>query len=108
MEPFANWVTTKFADTSLDFSIRHGFAVIFKAGVLQYTQKSFANLLERCGAQGVFMLNQLVEMEALNRSNGIAEGEILVLSIRLATEILIDRYEIPKATKPNTLMAKHE
>ncbi|OQD99089.1 hypothetical protein PENSOL_c007G03857 [Penicillium solitum] len=108
MEPFANWITTKFSDTSLDFSVRHGLAVIFKGAVLQYTQKSFANLLERCGAQGVFMHNQLVEMEALNRCNGIAEGEILVLSIRLATEILIGRYEIPKATKPNTLMVKHE
>ncbi|KAF4770912.1 hypothetical protein HAV15_012572 [Penicillium sp. str.  len=108
MEPFANWITTKFSDTSLDFSVRHGLAVIFKGAMLQYTQKSFGNLLERCGAQGVFMHNQLVEMEALNRCNGIAEGEILVLSIRLATEILIGRYEIPKATKPNTLMAKHE
>ncbi|OQD65072.1 hypothetical protein PENPOL_c006G10071 [Penicillium polonicum] len=108
MEPFANWITTKFADTSLDFAVRHGLAVIFKGAMLQYTQKSFANLLERCGAQGVFMHNQLVEMEAHNRCNGIAEGEILVLSIRLATEILIGRYEIPKATKPNTLLAKHE
>lgn len=63
IEPFANWITTKFADTSLDFSVRHGLAVIFKGAVLQYTQKSFANLLERCGAQGVFMHNQLVEME---------------------------------------------
>ncbi|KZN85602.1 Peroxisomal acyl-coenzyme A oxidase [Penicillium chrysogenum] len=78
----------------------HGLAVIFKGAVLQYTQKSFANLVERCGAQGVFIHNQLVEMEALNRCNGIAEG--------LATEILIGRYEIPNAIKPNSLIAKHE
>ncbi|CAG8904521.1 unnamed protein product [Penicillium egyptiacum] len=108
MEPFANWITAKFSDTSLDFSVRHGLAVIFKGAVLQYTQKSFANLVERCGAQGVFIHNQLVEMEALNRCNGIAEGEILVLCIRLATEILLGRYQIPTATKPNSLIAKHE
>jgi hypothetical protein len=104
MEPFANWITAKFSDTSLDFSVRHGLAAIFKGAVLQYTQKSFANLVERCGAQGVFIHNQLVEMEvsrsknnpkdytrstdraiqALNRCNGIAEGEILVLCIRNA------------------------
>ncbi|OQE96238.1 hypothetical protein PENNAL_c0001G08606 [Penicillium nalgiovense] len=86
----------------------HGLAVIFKGAVLQYTQKSFANLVERCGAQGVFIHNQLVEMEALNRCNGIAEGEILILCIRLATEILLGRYEIPNAIKPNSLIAKHE
>ncbi|OQE13097.1 hypothetical protein PENFLA_c054G09892 [Penicillium flavigenum] len=108
MEPFANWITAKFSDTSLDFSVRHGLAVIFKGAVLQYTQKSFANLVERCGAQGVFIHNQLVEMEALNRCNGIAEGEILVLCIRLATEILLGRYEIPNAIQPNSLIAKHE
>lgn len=63
MEPFANWITARFSDDSLDFSVRHGLAVIFKGAVLQYTQKSFANLLERCGAQGVFIHNQLAEME---------------------------------------------
>jgi acyl-CoA oxidase len=69
VEPFANWITTKFSDTSLDFSVRHGLAVIFKGAVLQYTQKSFANLVERCGAQGVFIHNQLVEMEVSRSKN---------------------------------------
>jgi hypothetical protein len=63
MEAFANWITAEFSDTSVDFAVRHGFAVIFKGAVMQHTQKSLSNLLERCGAQGVFVHNQLVEME---------------------------------------------
>ncbi|KAJ5375107.1 Acyl-CoA dehydrogenase/oxidase [Penicillium concentricum] len=108
MEPFANWITAQFSDTSLDFSVRHAFAVIFKGAVMQYTQKSFGDILESCGTQGVFVHNQLAEIEAPNRCNGIPEGEILVLCICLATEILLDRYQIPKATKPESIIAKHE
>ncbi|KAJ5169359.1 uncharacterized protein N7500_002142 [Penicillium coprophilum] len=108
LEPFAHWITAQFSDTSLEFPVRHALAVIFKGAVMQYTQTSFGDLLERCGAQGVFIHNQLAEIEDLNRCNGIAEGEILVLCIRLATEILLGRYQIPKATKPNSMIAKHE
>lgn len=63
MESFANWVTAKFGDTSLDFTVRHALAVIFKGTVMQYTQESCIHLVERCGAQGVFIHNQLVELE---------------------------------------------
>ncbi|KAJ5874840.1 uncharacterized protein N7529_003270 [Penicillium soppii] len=78
MELFANWITAQFSDIPIDFTVRHGLAAISKGVVLQYTQKSFANLPEQCGAKG------------------------------LATEILLGRYNFPKATKPNSLIAKHE
>ncbi|OQE42967.1 hypothetical protein PENCOP_c003G03942 [Penicillium coprophilum] len=63
LEPFANWITAQFSDTSLEFPVRHALAVIFKGAVMQYTQESFGDLLERCGAQGVFIHNQLAEIE---------------------------------------------
>lgn len=93
MEPFANWITTKFSDTSLDFSVRHGLAVIFKGAVLQYTQKSFANLLERCGAQGVFMHNQLVEMEVSSFENNrkIAQDKVLTIRCRLSIDAMVSQ-----------------
>ncbi|EAU33843.1 predicted protein [Aspergillus terreus NIH2624] len=108
MMPFANWITSHFSDTSLDFRVRHGLGVILKATFLQFGQGSIAGILERCGAQGVFIHNQLVELEALTRGNGIAEGDCLVLCIRLATELLIGRYAVPKPARPDSLLAQHE
>ncbi|KAF9887215.1 hypothetical protein FE257_010469 [Aspergillus nanangensis] len=108
MVPYMNWATTQFRDTSVDFRVRHGVGAILKATFMQHGQGSIAGILERCGAQGVFIHNQLVELEALTRANGIAEGDALVLCIRLATELLIGRYAVPEATKPECLLAQHE
>ncbi|GKZ25449.1 hypothetical protein AbraIFM66951_003314 [Aspergillus brasiliensis] len=50
----------------------------------------------------------MAAFESLTRATGIAEGEVLVLSIRLATELLLGRYTIPEPTKPDCLLAQHE
>ncbi|CAG7972795.1 unnamed protein product, partial [Penicillium nalgiovense] len=96
MEPFANWITAKFSDTSLDFLSDMGWQLSSK--------ELFCNTPRRA----LQISSSDVVLRALNRCNGIAEGEILILCIRLATEILLGRYEIPNAIKPNSLIAKHE
>ncbi|KAK5624517.1 hypothetical protein RRF57_000233 [Xylaria bambusicola] len=40
--------------------------------------------------------------------NSIAEGDFVVLSIRLASEILLGRYAPPKPRDPQCLLARHE
>ncbi|KAJ5924134.1 acyl-CoA oxidase [Penicillium verhagenii] len=100
MEAFADWITDLYStDVSLHPAAKDG---------LGNGQGSLANLIERSGAQGVYPHNQMAAFESLTRATGIAEGEIQVLSIRLATELLIDRYKIPEATNPNCFLAQHE
>jgi pyridoxal biosynthesis lyase PdxS len=79
MELFANWITAQFSDIPIDFTVRHGLAAISKGVVLQYTQKSFANLPEQCGAQGVLNYNQLAKMEVSRFENirKITDNKIL-------------------------------
>ncbi|PLB43760.1 acyl-CoA oxidase [Aspergillus steynii IBT 23096] len=108
LEPFADWVEDHYVDESLHPEVRHGLGAILKAMSLQVGQGSLANLSERIGARGAFIHNQIREMEALARFCGIAEGDLLVLSIRLATEIPIDRYSLPEPRHPDCLLARHE
>ncbi|KAJ7904197.1 hypothetical protein B0H13DRAFT_1620650 [Mycena leptocephala] len=42
------------------------------------------------------------------RGAAVAEGSSLFLSIRLATDLLIGRYELPPAKYPDCLAARHE
>ncbi|GKZ86670.1 hypothetical protein AnigIFM56816_002082 [Aspergillus niger] len=109
MEAFADWITNRYStDSALHPGAKHGLGVILKATFLQNGQWSLANLVERSGAQGLYPHNQMVSFETLTRGIGIAEGEILVLSIRLATELLLGQYAIPEPTKPNCPLAQHE
>ncbi|KAH8692187.1 hypothetical protein BGW36DRAFT_42969 [Talaromyces proteolyticus] len=108
LEAFADWATTQFTNTQLDPRSRYGIAVIVKAVFVNHGQDTLAGLIERSGAQGVFLHNQMTVFEALTRITTIAEGDIQVLSIRLATELLIGRYKLPSSTKPLCLLAQHE
>ncbi|KAL5359067.1 acyl-CoA oxidase [Aspergillus floccosus] len=108
MEPFALWVTEQYNDLSLHPAAKHGLAVIVKAVFLQNSQGSLSDLIERSGAQGMYPHNQMGAFESLARVTSIAEGEVLVVSIRLATELLLGRYNLPAAQRPDCLLAKHE
>ncbi|KAL3455375.1 acyl-CoA dehydrogenase/oxidase [Aspergillus heterothallicus] len=77
-----------FTDESIAYSVRHGMAATFKAVLTQSTQASLFSLSER----GI----------------SIAEGDTLVLCIRLATELLIGRYTLPPATDPSCPLAQYE
>lgn len=63
MEPFAKHIISLFKDTSLKSEVRHGYAVILKAVFLQYAQRSIPQLVERCGAQGLFQHNQICDAD---------------------------------------------
>ncbi|KAF8172071.1 hypothetical protein BJ912DRAFT_932597 [Pholiota molesta] len=71
-------------------------------------RRSSITLADRCGAQGLFEHNQIIPMQNEIRGVTIAEGDVLVLSIRLASELLLGRYQLPAARYPDSLLAKHE
>ncbi|TFY55180.1 hypothetical protein EVJ58_g8413 [Rhodofomes roseus] len=97
-----------FRDVSLDHRVRHAIASILKVVMIQHAQAAHLTLGDRCGAQGLFEVNQLTAMHADMRGTAIAEGDLLGISIRFATELLLRRYAIPDATDPSSLLAKHE
>ncbi|KAJ6606033.1 acyl-CoA dehydrogenase NM domain-like protein [Mycena vulgaris] len=93
---FYKFAVRIFTDQSLDFRVRHGIAACFKVVALRHMQDSSA-LADRCGAQGLFGYNGILEnhmVQADLRGIAIAEGDVLVLSIRLATELLLNRYSL--------------
>ncbi|KAH9941951.1 acyl-CoA dehydrogenase NM domain-like protein [Amylocystis lapponica] len=97
-----------YRDTSLDPRVRSGVAAAAKASMTEHTCTSLALLSERLGANGVFEHNGVMQSELTMRGIRIAEGDVLVLSIRLANELLLGRYELPKSRHPECLLARHE
>ncbi|KAJ7078065.1 acyl-CoA dehydrogenase NM domain-like protein [Mycena epipterygia] len=101
-------VTQIFSHATAEGPIRHGVATILKVVTINHAQRSLLDLMERCGAQGLFEMNQLSTMHKTLQGAAIAEGDSLVLSIRLATEILLNRYSMIPSADSDSLLAKHE
>ncbi|KAI0485119.1 acyl-CoA dehydrogenase/oxidase [Xylariaceae sp. FL0804] len=80
----------------------------YKTTVLSYTQKALADLVERCGWQGLYAHNKISEFWLAEKGNSIAEGDFVVLCIRLASEIFLGRYAPPEPRDPQCLLARHE
>ncbi|KAL2811762.1 acyl-CoA dehydrogenase NM domain-like protein [Aspergillus granulosus] len=107
-EAFADASIKLFTDPTIAYPVRHGVAATFKAVLTQGAQSSLFALSERCGAQGLFEYNHIIENQLEARGISIAEGDTLVLCIRLATELLLNRYALPPPTDPTSLLAKYE
>ncbi|KID81999.1 Acyl-CoA oxidase/dehydrogenase, central domain protein [Metarhizium guizhouense ARSEF 977] len=92
---------------TLSGSVRQALAVVFKTSVGRET-KLLTELSERCGWQGLFDYNQISELALTFQGNSIAEGDTLVLCIRLGSELLGDKYSLPEPQDPLAPLAKHE
>ncbi|KAJ7773720.1 hypothetical protein DFH07DRAFT_901873 [Mycena maculata] len=90
-----------FADDQLSPFIRHGIATAFK--VVRDLLSSCSALSERCGAQGLFSFTNYCTSRI-----AIAEGDVVVLCIRLATELLPEKYSMPPSRNTHSLLALHE
>ncbi|KAJ6602708.1 acyl-CoA dehydrogenase NM domain-like protein [Mycena vulgaris] len=110
MQAFMNGSSTlkAFSDFKTDPAVRAGISAASKAVMMMHIQESCTQLSDRLGAQGLYGHNQIINIQLEMRGASIAEGDTLVLCIRLATELLIGRYELPAPKYPNTLAAKHE
>ncbi|KAI0292231.1 acyl-CoA dehydrogenase NM domain-like protein [Multifurca ochricompacta] len=97
-----------FVDPALDPRVRHAVATIVKVAMIQTAQAANFTLGDRCGAQGLFEVNQLPAMHSDMRGIAIAEGDMLGISIRLASELLLGRYALEPPRYPDSLLAQHE
>ncbi|KAH6961685.1 acyl-CoA dehydrogenase/oxidase [Ilyonectria sp. MPI-CAGE-AT-0026] len=86
---------------------RHALATIFKSTVIR-ASRILNELTERCGWQGLFAYNQISELALTFQGNAIAEGDTLVLCIRLVSELLGGKYSLPAPQDPTTVLARRE
>ncbi|KAJ5704134.1 acyl-CoA dehydrogenase/oxidase [Penicillium malachiteum] len=107
-EPLIQVAIDTFMEYIPEPAIQSAIATIVKAVLVSSSQRSLFELSERCGAQGLFGYNHIIQNQLEARGISIAEGDIQVLSIRLAAELLLGRYEIPPAQDETSLLARHE
>ncbi|KAI0385250.1 putative acyl-CoA oxidase [Hypomontagnella monticulosa] len=107
-DAFADDAIEMFLNPNHSSVVHQGVATCFKATVTAAAQVTLSELIDRCGWQGLFGYNQIVEIALSLRGNSIAEGDYTVLCIRLASEILLGRYELPPAEMKDCLLARHE
>ncbi|KLO15455.1 acyl-CoA dehydrogenase NM domain-like protein [Schizopora paradoxa] len=108
MKAFAREAICLYKDYKLDHRVRAGIATCVKAFFVQQSQESLVELSEACGAQGLFFHDQITSVQLAMRGMFIAEGDMLALCIRLASELLIGRYGLPAPRYPSFLLALHE
>ncbi|KAI0066071.1 acyl-CoA dehydrogenase NM domain-like protein [Artomyces pyxidatus] len=108
MEAFAQDSYARYTDPVNDLNRKHFIATTFKATIVKHTQNSLLALGDRCGAQGLFEVNQLSVLHADMRGAAIAEGDTLTISIRFAIDLLLGRVAIPDYLNPDGILAKHE
>ncbi|KAL4882544.1 hypothetical protein BJY04DRAFT_36871 [Aspergillus karnatakaensis] len=108
LQAFLVQAGTMFRSRKVDPRVRHAVATIFKAVALQHFHKSVRAMNEGCGWQGFYEHNQILQTELEFRAVGTAEGDIRVLAIRLASELLIGRYTVPPTNSPESPLAQHE
>ncbi|KAJ6003490.1 acyl-CoA oxidase [Penicillium sp. IBT 35674x] len=97
-----------FCDQNTDPRVRHAFATAFKAVTTHHFQTSLKSMNEGCGWHGYYDRNQILQAELEFRAIATAEGDVRVLAIRLASELLIGRYQAPPPKDPSSALARHE
>ncbi|KAL4736254.1 acyl-CoA dehydrogenase/oxidase [Aspergillus similis] len=107
-DAFAQASIKLFMDQEIEYRVRHGVAATFKAVLAQAIQSTLFALAERCGAQGLFQYNGIIESQLEARGISIAEGDTLVLCNRLASELLLGRYNMHAPKNPSCLLARYE
>lgn len=81
-DAFAQASVKIFMDQKIEYRVRYGVAATFKAVLAQAAQSTLFALAERCGAQGLFQYNGIIESQLEARGISVAEGDTLALSIR--------------------------
>ncbi|KAJ7747812.1 acyl-CoA dehydrogenase/oxidase [Mycena metata] len=107
---FLKVTLVNFLDEGIDLRVRQAWAAIFKATLVDHGTAATLVLSSRCGAQGLFSHNGICALHSSIVGLSIAEpeGDVLALCIRLVSELLQKRYEIPKSTNGSGLLSRHE
>ncbi|TFK45974.1 acyl-CoA dehydrogenase NM domain-like protein [Heliocybe sulcata] len=108
MRVFADVSHSRFTDSRNSLTVKHFIAAVFKTTVFQHVHTTLPPLGDRCGAQGLFEVNQLSVLHANMRGAAIAEGDILGISIRFAVEVVLGRIVPPPPLNSDHILARRE
>lgn len=133
MQSGARFFIGAFRAKGLPEMLQQALSCIFKATITYATQQHLTELGDRCGWRGLFAQNKIIEMQLGMRGNSIAEGDVMVLCIRmslflsitrfsisdrhyshrltptgLASEFLQSKHTIPSSENPSSLLARYE
>ncbi|KAJ7611296.1 acyl-CoA dehydrogenase NM domain-like protein [Roridomyces roridus] len=87
---------------------QHFVAAVWKATIVPHSLSILSSLGDRCGAQGLFEVNQISMMHADVRGASIAEGDTLGISIRFAIELILGKVTPAPYLNPGSLLSRHE
>ncbi|KAK4140589.1 acyl-CoA dehydrogenase/oxidase [Dichotomopilus funicola] len=107
LDSYARWTVKEFMSSAHSPTVRHALGTIFKATTAR-ASGILHELAERCGWQGLFPYNQVSELALSLQGVYIAEGDNLVLCIRLASELLGGKYSLPEPRDPFSKLAQRE
>ncbi|KAF9443135.1 acyl-CoA dehydrogenase NM domain-like protein [Macrolepiota fuliginosa MF-IS2] len=104
---FADYCHSIFVNAE-DPTMKHFIAAVMKTTTIKANYATTIELGDRCGAQGLAEVNQMSVLHADGRGAAIAEGDILVISIRFAMDLLRQRIAVPPYLHPSSLLARYE
>ncbi|KAL0256634.1 hypothetical protein SLS55_009029 [Diplodia seriata] len=85
----ASHAAATFASPTAPAAVKSALAISFKTAIQAQAQASLTTLSARCGAQGLYEHNQLVSCQNLMRGNSLAEGDVVVIAVRLVSDLLV-------------------
>ncbi|KAJ7453159.1 hypothetical protein FB451DRAFT_1281868 [Mycena latifolia] len=105
---FLKVTLANFKDENNDLAVRMAWATILKATLVDHGKIATSVLSSRMGAQGLFAHNEICSLHTSILGLSVAEGDVLGLCIRLVSELLQERYHVPKSSNRDSLLARHE
>ena len=94
LDAYAKDAAQRFSDPDVDPQVRYGIAAALKAVMVLHCQTSLYSLAERCGAQGLFEHNQIIQLQLEMRGVAIAEGDVLALCIRKSSVLAFQPHDV--------------
>ncbi|KAJ7192808.1 acyl-CoA dehydrogenase NM domain-like protein [Mycena pura] len=107
MKAFSTKIESLFATADVAIQ-KHFIAAVWKVTIVPHAVSTLSTLGDRCGAQGLYEVNQISMMHADVRGASIAEGDTLGVSIRFAIELILGRVTPPPQTDTDHILSVHE
>ncbi|KAI0034773.1 acyl-CoA dehydrogenase NM domain-like protein [Vararia minispora EC-137] len=108
MLALSRWSSSFFSSKKVCIAEKHAIATAVKAAAVPRALAHQLSISERCGAQGLFDHNQISRFFHETRGISIAEGDTLMLCVRLTLEILLGRCSLPPPVEPSSLLSRLE
>ncbi|EKG12940.1 Short-chain dehydrogenase/reductase SDR [Macrophomina phaseolina MS6] len=100
-EAAAQHAASLFTAAKADPALQAATAIPFKCAIQRSTQRILSSLADCCGAQGLYEHNAIISCQSLMRGNSLAEGDVVVIAIRLVSELLLSGQQLPSSRYPD-------